>query len=85
VAHATQGRWQLRPSNQGMHLLHEMPADYPDQALSQRAQEAGLMLAPLSRYTMESKRRGWLLGYAGYDSTALRLAAEQLGELLQKT
>ncbi len=84
VAHATQGRWQLSHSHQGMHLLHEMPADYPDQALSRRAQAAGLMLAPLSRYTMESKRRGWLLGYAGYDSTTLRMAVERLGELLQK-
>lgn len=84
VSHATQGRWQLRPSNQGMHLLHEMPADYPDQDLSQRAQDAGIMLAPLSRYTLTSRRRGWLLGYAGYDSTALRMAAERLGEILQK-
>jgi GntR family transcriptional regulator/MocR family aminotransferase len=84
VAQATQGRWQLRPSNQGMHLLHEMPADYPDQDLSQRAQDAGIMLAPLSRYTLTSRRRGWLLGYAGYDSTALRMAAERLGEILQK-
>jgi GntR family transcriptional regulator/MocR family aminotransferase len=84
IAQATHGQWQLRPSDQGMHLLHEMPAGYPDHDLSQRAQEAGIMLAPLSRYTLNSHRRGWLLGYAGYDSTSLSMAAQWLGELLPK-
>lgn len=79
---ATQGQWQLRPSDQGMHLLHEMPAGYPDQRLSQQARDAGIFLAPLSRYAITSQRRGWLLGYAGYDSAALRMAASQLGKVI---
>ena len=30
-----------------------------------------LLLAPLSRYTIASRRRVWLFGYAGYDTAAL--------------
>ena len=82
VAKASQGQLLLQPSEQGMHLLHELPAGADDQTLSARAQEAGILLAPLSRYTMASQRRGWLFGYAGYDTVALRKAAATLGKLL---
>lgn len=82
VTKASQGQLVLQPSEQGMHLLHELPAGQDDQALSGRAQQAGLLLAPLSRYTVASKRRGWLFGYAGYDTAQLRKAALVLGKLL---
>jgi GntR family transcriptional regulator / MocR family aminotransferase len=39
-------------------------------------------LLPLSAYTIESPRRGWLLGYAGYETAALRASARALGPLL---
>lgn len=82
LAKASKGRWVLQPSEQGMHLLHELPAGQDDLALSARAQQAGLLLAPLSRYTIASQRRGWLFGYAGYDTAALRKAANALGKIL---
>ena len=83
IAKASQGQLVLQPSEQGMHLLHELPAGADDQTLSARAQQAGLLLAPLSRYTIASQRRGWLFGYAGYDTAALRKAATTLGKLLR--
>ena len=82
IARASKGQLVLHPSEQGMHLLHELPEGQDDQALTARAQQAGILLAPLSRYTITSKRRGWLFGYAGYDSVALRRAAAALGESL---
>ncbi|WP_296507422.1 PLP-dependent aminotransferase family protein [Rhodoferax sp.] len=82
LAKASQGRMVLQPSEQGLHLLHELPGGQDDLALSARAEQAGLMLAPLSRYAIASQRRGWLLGYAGYDGVALRKAAATLGKLL---
>lgn len=81
LAEATQGRVQLAPSEQGMHLLHELPGLRGDQALSQRALAAGVVLAPLSRYAIESRRRGWLFGYAGYDEAALRESARRVAPL----
>lgn len=82
LAKASHGQLVLQPSEQGMHLLHELPAGQDDQTLSAQAQQAGLLLAPLSRYTIASRRRGWLFGYAGYDTASLRKAAAALGKLL---
>jgi GntR family transcriptional regulator/MocR family aminotransferase len=42
-----------------------------------------VLLAPLSRYTVAARRRGWLLGYAAYDDAALQAAAQAIGPLLQ--
>jgi len=83
LAQASQGHMQLQASAQGLHLLHELPPGSDDLALSARAHKAGIVLAPLSRYTIESARRGWLFGYAGYDTATLRAAASTLGTLLQ--
>ena len=82
LAQASGGALQLRPSEQGMHLLHELPPGQADAPLAARAGEAGVFLAPLSRYTVESPRRGWLFGYAAYDTDALQAAAAIVGALL---
>ncbi|RYF71214.1 MAG: hypothetical protein EOO29_30430 [Comamonadaceae bacterium] len=39
------------------------------------------MLAPLSRYAMESTRRGWLFGYAGYSGPDIVVAARVVAAL----
>jgi GntR family transcriptional regulator/MocR family aminotransferase len=82
LASATEGAVQLTPAEQGMHLLLEARAGRSDLAVTARAQQAGVVLAPLSRYTIESRRRGWLFGYAGYDDAALRSAAQCVAGLL---
>ncbi len=83
LADATDGAIQLRPSDRGMHLLHETTIDTEDEGPSRGAQNAGVMLAPLSRYAMQSPRKGWLLGYAGFDAAELVAAARIVGPLLQ--
>jgi GntR family transcriptional regulator/MocR family aminotransferase len=40
-----------------------------------------VFLAPLSAYAIESRRRGWVFGYAGYAPSELRAAARRLGPL----
>jgi len=82
VTEATGGAVRLARSEQGMHLVHELPPGRADAPTSGRALAAGVMLAPLSRYAIESRRRGWLFGYAGYDVAALRDAAARIGPLL---
>ena len=62
-------------------LLHEGAPGSDDETLSRLAQSAGVMLAPLSRYAMGSLRRGWLLGYAGFDGAEIRAAARVVGAL----
>ena len=75
LARASSGALALAPSLQGMHLAHEVGGRIDDTTLSARAAEAGVQLAPLSRYCIEARRRGWLFGYAGYDEAALGRAA----------
>ena len=85
LARATGGAMLLQPSLQGMHLAHEVGERVMDTALSDRAADAGVHLAPLSRYCIEARRRGWLFGYAGYDDAALGRAARALGRVLHAT
>ncbi|HEX3139296.1 MAG TPA: PLP-dependent aminotransferase family protein [Rhizobacter sp.] len=79
---ASGGALQLQPSAQGMHLAHEVGARVDDTVLSRRAAEAGVYLAPLSLYCVEARRRGWLLGYAGFEEGVLRRGAKVVGGLL---
>lgn len=79
---ATSGAITLTPSLQGMHIAFEADAGTRDTELTQRAQNAGVQLAPLSGYCIEAKRRGWLFGYAGYNETAIARAAQTLGQQL---
>ena len=82
LARASGGALTLAPSLQGMHLAHELGARLDDTRLSARAAEVGVQLAPISRYCIEAKRRGWLFGYAGYDEAALGRAARALARQL---
>ena len=52
--------------------------------LARSAQAAGVMLAPLSRYAVQSDRRGWLFGYAGYGDEDIRAAARVVGALARR-
>ncbi len=81
LARASGGALQLAPSAHGMHLVHEAAPGRRDVALSARALEVGVSLAPLSRYAIESPRRGWVFGYAGYEAAELRAAARKVRPL----
>ncbi len=79
---ASGGRLAPEPVDHGMHLALEAPPAVDDTALSHRAGEAGVHLAPLSLYTLASRRRGWLFGYAGFNERQLRQAARLLAPCL---
>jgi GntR family transcriptional regulator/MocR family aminotransferase len=83
LARASGGALRLAASEHGLHLLHELAPGQPDSELSARAAEAGVALSPLSRYTIESPRCGWLFGYAGFETAALRAAARVVGNLVR--
>jgi GntR family transcriptional regulator / MocR family aminotransferase len=84
LAEATDGALQLPPQDHGLHLLHEVRPGSADHLLSARALEAGVVLAPLSRYAIESTRRGWLYGYAGNEEAAMRRAVQAIAPLLRR-
>eukprot|EP01041_Mallomonas_annulata_P018570 gene18571-37554_t len=75
LASASDGALLLTSSDRGMHLLLESATGSDDETLSRKALTAGVMLAPLSHYAMQSQRRGWLFGYAGYSEAEIVGAA----------
>lgn len=83
LSRASGGALQLAPSEHGMHLLHELPGGQSDLSFTRRASEAGVFVAPLSRYAVDSMRTGWIFGYAGFEPSVLRTAARKLGPLLR--
>lgn len=83
LAAASGGAVRLAPSLHGMHLVVPAPDGCDDAAVTQAAAAHGVLLAPLSRYTVAAPQRGWLLGYAGYDAPALEAAAQAIGPLLR--
>lgn len=85
LAEASDGALQLVAAEHGMHLCAEAARAVDDAAVSAAAARRGVLLAPLSRYTLASPRRGWLFGHAAYDEAALRAAAQAVGPLLRRT
>lgn len=83
LAKASGGALQLSPCEHGMHLACEIAPGADDTTLARRAAEAGVWLAPLSRYTISATRRGWLLGYAAYDEPEVRSALARLTPLMR--
>ncbi len=79
---ATGGAVALAPSSAGMHLCLEMGPAFDDVAVTRRARSAGIELAPLSLLALQARRRGWAIGYSGFDGPALRSAARKVGGLL---
>jgi GntR family transcriptional regulator/MocR family aminotransferase len=79
---ATGGAVVLPPSSAGMHLCLETGPDFDDVALTRQARAAGVELAPLSLMAMHARRRGWAIGYSGFDEPTLRAAARKVGRLL---
>jgi GntR family transcriptional regulator / MocR family aminotransferase len=80
---SSQGAMQLVPCDHGMHLTFEIGAGQRDTSLAAAAAQAGVLLVPLSRYAMQSRQRGWVFGYAGYDDAALRAASRVVGKLFK--
>lgn len=77
------GFLSIGPEDAGMHLLAELPKDVDDAALSRTARTADVEVPPLSVfYDGPAKRRGFLLGYAGFGDREIRRAAATLGRVL---
>ena len=69
----------------GMHVLAHLPADIDDVALARRGWlEQQLVLRPLSNHSLRTPApRGWLLGYAGVEESAMAPAVARMARLLE--
>lgn len=88
AAAALDGRLTFAPDPAGLHLVGWLPASADDAVAADSARQAGIEAAPLSRFYAAPKsesiaRRGaLLLGYAAFDSSALRAGVDRLRDAL---
>lgn len=83
------GLVETLPQEVGMHLTVSLSGDLMrgvgDVELSERARDAGLVLAPLSpQYAAGHGMNGFFLGYAGWDEAEMRGAIDRFVALLRE-
>ncbi|WP_289140295.1 PLP-dependent aminotransferase family protein [uncultured Brevibacillus sp.] len=66
----------------GLHMLLEADNSFDEEAMTNLALEKGIRVYPLSKYCLESNRRGWVLGFAKVDEAAIEEGIYRLAEML---
>lgn len=74
--------FQLSGVETGLHMLLEASPSFDEEAMTRRALEKGVRIYPLSRYCLESSRRGWVLGFAKVDEAAIAEGIRRLAECM---
>ncbi|MGG4091517.1 PLP-dependent aminotransferase family protein [Paenibacillus lautus] len=77
-------RFRLSGAETGLHMLLEAEPSLDEAAVTSAALERGVRIYPLSQYGLESKRKGWVLGFAKIDEVAIKEGIERLAEILLK-
>ncbi|WP_152392732.1 MocR-like pyridoxine biosynthesis transcription factor PdxR [Paenibacillus guangzhouensis] len=66
----------------GLHMLLEADTSIDEETVTKSALEHGVRVYPLSRYCVESERKGWVLGFAKVDEAAIEEGIQRLARLL---
>lgn len=66
----------------GLHMLLEAEDSFDEESATNQALEKGIRVYPLSKYCLESDRKGWVLGFAKVDESAIETGIHRLAELL---
>lgn len=66
----------------GLHLLLEAGEDFHEEEMTTKALENGVRVYPLSPYCLESKRKGWVLGYSKVDEETIMRGIRQLSNII---
>ncbi|WP_088832451.1 MocR-like pyridoxine biosynthesis transcription factor PdxR [Paenibacillus tyrfis] len=66
----------------GLHMLLEAKPSFDEEAVTHLAIEKGICVYPLSKYCLESDRKGWVLGFAKVDESAIEEGIKRLAGML---
>lgn len=75
-------RFTLSGAETGLHVFLEAESDYDEEAVTLLALEQGIRVYPLAHYCLESRRKGWVLGFAKVDETLIEQGIHRLAGLL---
>ncbi len=76
------GRFSLSGVETGLHVLLEAEESYDEEAVAKSALQEGIRVYPLEPYCLESKRKGWVLGFAKVDEASIEQGIHRLAELI---
>lgn len=66
----------------GLHMLLEAKESFEEEELTNLALTQGVRVYPLSKYCLESNRKGWVLGFAKIDEAAIEEGISRLAKIL---
>jgi GntR family transcriptional regulator/MocR family aminotransferase len=76
---------EVHPSEAGLDLIGWLPEGADDREVASAARAAGIMIAPVSAYTIRARLRpGIRLGYASVSPRQIREGVKKLGSVLRK-
>ncbi|MGN4125640.1 PLP-dependent aminotransferase family protein [Lysinibacillus sphaericus] len=75
-------RFKLSGIETGLHMLLEAEESFDEEAMTNLALEKGIRVYPLSKYCLDSNRKGWVLGFAKMDEAAIEAGILRLSEIL---
>jgi len=63
-------------------MLLEAKESFEEEELTNLALTQGVRVYPLSKYCLESNRKGWVLGFAKIDEAAIEEGISRLAKIL---
>ncbi|QJD85621.1 MocR-like pyridoxine biosynthesis transcription factor PdxR [Cohnella herbarum] len=75
-------RFTLSGVETGLHMLLEAEESYDEEAVTMLALREGIRVYPLGPYCLESKRKGWVLGFAKVDEASIDQGIHRLAKLI---
>ncbi len=75
-------RFKLSGAETGLHMLLEAEPAFDEAAVTSLALQKGIRIYPLSQYGLESKRKGWVLGFARVDEAAIQEGMSRLAGII---
>ncbi|WP_431087010.1 PLP-dependent aminotransferase family protein [Paenibacillus sp. 8b26] len=82
IATGLSERFKLSGVETGLHMLLEAENSFDEETRTNQALEKGVRVYPLSNYCLESDRKGWVLGFAKVDESAIEAGIYRLAEML---
>ena len=78
-------RFKLSGIETGLHMLLEAEESFDEEVAAHQALKNGIRVYPLSSYCLSSNRKGWVLGFAKVDETAIEEWIYRLAKILYNT
>lgn len=82
VASGLGERFTLSGVETGLHMLLEAEESYDEDTVTKLALQKEIRVYPLRPYCLESKRKGWVLGFAKVDEASIEQGVHRLAELI---